>query len=96
MATDPTAPLYSDLAIHPGEHLGEELEARSVTQRQLARDMRRPPQLVSAIINGRKSITAETALDLERVLDIDAQFWLNLQSRYDLTLARQRQARRSA
>jgi len=96
MATDPTTPLYSDLAIHPGEHLAEELEARSVTQRQLAGNMGRPPQLISAIINGRKSITAETVFDLERVLDIDAQFWLNLQSRYDLTLARQRQSRRSA
>ena len=78
----------SDLAIHPGVTLAEELEAREMTQKALAEAMDRPVQVVNEIINGKKAITAETALQLERVLDIPARFWMNLQTDYDLTVAR--------
>lgn len=83
--------LYSDLAIPPGETLAEELEARGMSQRELARLMNRPPQVVNEIIRAKKAITPETALDLERVFGVSAQFWLNLEARYQLTLARNRQ-----
>lgn len=89
MTEAPTARVESDLAVHPGELLAEELEARGLTQRQLAADMGRPVQTINEIIKGRKAITAATALQLEDVLGIPAYLWLNLQSAYDLTHARQ-------
>lgn len=83
-----------NLAIPPGETLAEEIEARGMTQRELAAKIGRPPQAVNEIIRGKKTITAETALALEDALDgISAKFWLNLQADYDLTLARQRRHR---
>ena len=93
MASMTQAPTRTDLAVHPGEYLVEELDAREISQRELARRMERPLKTVSAIARGTKSVTAETALDLERVLEgIPAEFWVNLQSRYDLTVARQQAA----
>ena len=78
----------SDLAIHPGEVLAEELEARAMTQRSLAQAIRRPEQVISEIVHRRKGITAETALQLGEALDISAEFWMNLQTTFELTLAR--------
>ena len=79
----------TDLAVHPGKILVEELAERGISQRELARRTGRPLGTINAIAQGKKSITAQTALDLERVLDgIPADFWLGLQSTYDLTVAR--------
>ena len=89
MATK-AAQASSDLAIPPGELLEEEIEARGMTQRDLARETGRPPQTINEIIRGRKRITADTALDLERALGTPASFWLNLESNYQLTQARLR------
>lgn len=89
MASASGARIESNLAIHPGELLAEELEAREMTQKQLALAMGRPPQAINEIVRGKKAITAETALQLERVLGIPAHLWMNLQTRYDLTRARQ-------
>ena len=79
---------YTGVAIPPGEHLAEELQARDMTQRQLAATMGRPVQAVNEIIKGKRAITAETALQLEAALDLPAYLWLNLESRYRLTEAR--------
>lgn len=81
------AELRSDLAIPPGELLAEELAARGMTQAELARRMGRPRQTISGIVTGRKAITAETALRLERALGIAAQLWVGLERRYRLALA---------
>lgn len=81
-------PAQPDVAIHPGEILADELAARRMTQGALARLMGRPLQAVNEIINGKKAITAETALQLERVLQTPAQVWMNLQAQYELTRAR--------
>ena len=79
---------YPDIAIPPGEHLAEEIETRGVSQRELARRMRRPTNVINEIINGKKAITAETALQLEEVMpEIPARFWLNLETDYQLTKA---------
>ena len=78
----------SDLAIHPGELLEEEIEFIGMTQQELAKRMGRPPQVVNEIIKGKKSITHETAVELENVLGVSAQIWTNSQSSYDFTLAR--------
>ena len=80
----------SDYASHPGSLLAEELEVREMSQRELARQMGRPYQVVNEIVRGRKAITAETALQLEVVLEIQAHIWLGLQTDYDLVIARQK------
>ncbi len=78
----------SDIAIHPGGLLAEEIEARGMTQRELAMRMGRPPQLVSEIVRGRRGISAETALQLEAALGTAAHIWVGLDADYRLALAR--------
>ena len=79
---------YPDVAIPPGEYLEEEIEARDISQKELARRMGRPANAINEIINGKKAITAETALQLEAVMpEIPARFWLNLETDYQLTKA---------
>ena len=60
--------VYPDVAIPPGEYLAEELGACGMTQKELARCMERPVNAINEIINGKKAITAETALQLEKVM----------------------------
>lgn len=80
------ADAYPDVAIPPGEYLGEEIRERGLSQKELARRMGRPPNAINEIIRGKKAITAETALQLEEVMpEIPARFWLNLESEYQLT-----------
>src|SRR3990172_1230131 len=84
MATKTDA--YPDVAIPPGEYLAEEIEARGISQKELARRMGRPLNAINEIINAKKAITAETALQLEAVMpEIPARFWLNLETDYQLT-----------
>ena len=79
---------YPDIAIPPGEYLAEEIEARGISQKELAKRMGRPLNAINEIINGTKTITAETALQLEGVMpEIPARFWLNLETDYQLTKA---------
>ncbi len=79
---------HPDVAIPPGEYLAEEIEARGISQRELAKRMQRPVNAINEIINGKKSVTAETALQLEAVMpEIPARFWLNLETDYQLTKA---------
>jgi HTH-type transcriptional regulator/antitoxin HigA len=79
---------YPDVAIPPGEYLAEEIETRGISQKELARRMGRPLNAINEIINGKKSITAETALQLEEVMpEIPARFWLNMETDYQLTRA---------
>ena len=79
---------YPDVAISPGEYLAEEIKAREISQKELARRIGRPANAINEIINGKKTITAETALQLEDVIpEIPARFWLNLETDYQLTKA---------
>mgnify|MGYP000979147259 CR=1 FL=1 len=79
---------YPDVAIPPGEFLAEEIESQQLSQKELARRMGRPTNAINEIINGKKAITAETALQLEAVMpEIPARFWLNLETDYQLTKA---------
>ena len=77
-------------AIHPGEHLAEELEALDLSAAELARRMNVPTNRVTQILNGTRSITGDTALRLAHFFGTSAQFWLNLQSFYDLRLAEEK------
>lgn len=81
----------SDLPIPPGEVLAEELEARGMTQKELAARLGRPAQVVSEVVNAKKSITPDTAIGLEKVLGLRAEFWNGLESDYQMALARNRE-----
>lgn len=81
----------SDIAIPPGEYLEEVLEDAKISQAELARRMGRPYQAINEIVKGEKAITPETALQLEQVLGISAQFWSNLEAEFRLILAKQQQ-----
>ena len=74
-------------AIHPGEHLAEELRALDMSAAELARKIDVPTNRVTQILNGTRAITGDTALRLAHFFGTSAQFWMNLQSLYDLRLA---------
>ena len=78
------------LAVHPGEILKEELAEFGITPTSFARQIDVPPNRVSQIITGRRSITGDTALRFGHWFGVDPQFWMNLQSQYDLAIADQR------
>jgi addiction module HigA family antidote len=77
-------------AIHPGEHLAAELEELSLTASELARQLSVPPNRITSILKGQRAITGDTALRLSHFFGTSPQFWLNLQSIYDLRLAEQK------
>ena len=71
--------------IHPGEILLEEfLHPLGISQYKLSKDVSVPPRRINEIVQGKRSITADTALRLSRYFGLSERFWLNLQSRYDL------------
>lgn len=74
-------------AIHPGEILAEELAEIAVTPSELARQLRVPPNRITQILNAKRAITGDTALRLGHWFGTSAQFWLNLQSAYDIRIA---------
>ena len=75
-------------AIHPGEHLEEFLAELEISQYRLARTIGVPPRRINEIVHGRRSVTADTALRIGKALGTTAAFWLNLQTMYDLDVAR--------
>lgn len=76
-------------AIHPGEILADELEELGITPTELARQICVPPNRITQIIKGQRSITGDTALRLGHWFATAPQFWFNLQSAYDIRLAEQ-------
>lgn len=77
--------------IHPGEVLMEDfIEGFGITQNKLAVSIGVPPRRINEIVHGKRGITADTALRLAKYFGTSAQFWLNLQTHYDLDLAEDR------
>jgi addiction module HigA family antidote len=74
-------------AIHPGEHLAEELKALDMSAAELARQLGVPTNRITQILNGTRAITGDTALRLAHFFGTSAEFWLNLQSLYELRVA---------
>jgi addiction module HigA family antidote len=74
-------------AIHPGEHLAEELKTLDMSAAELARKISVPTNRVTQILNGTRSITGDTALRLGHFFGTSPQFWLNLQTLYDVRIA---------
>jgi len=83
----------SSIAIHPGEHLAEELDALDMSAAELARKIDVPTNRVTQIVNGTRAVTGDTALRLGHFFGTSAQFWLNLQTLYDLRCAQQKTGR---
>ena len=77
-------------AIHPGEHLAEELKALDMGAAELARKLDVPTNRVTGILNGQRAITGDTALRLAHFFGTSGEFWLNLQSLYELRVARKK------
>ena len=75
------------LAIHPGEHLAEELKALDMSATALARRLQVPTNRITEILNGQRSITGDTALRLAHFFGTNGEFWLNLQKLCELRLA---------
>jgi len=81
--------------VHPGEILFEEfLKPLGVSQYRLAKDINVPPRRINEIVQGKRSISADTALRLARYFGLSERFWLNLQSRYDLEVEKDKLDRR--
>lgn len=74
-------------AIHPGEHLTEQLETLEMSAAELARQIKVPTNRVTQILNGERAITGDTALRLGHFFGTSAEFWLNLQKMYELRIA---------
>jgi addiction module HigA family antidote len=77
-------------AIHPGEHLAEELSELGMSAAELARQLEVPTNRITENLNGRRAITGDTALRLAHFFGTTAEFWLNLQSLYEIRLAQQK------
>jgi len=74
-------------AVHPGEVLKDELEELGITPTEFARQIEVPPNRVSQIIGGKRAVTGDTALRFGHWFGTDPQFWLNLQTQFDLAVA---------
>ena len=77
-------------AIHPGEHLSEQLDVLSISAAELGRRLQVPGNRISQIVTGHRAITGDTALRLGHFFGTSPQFWLNLQAAYDLRVAAQK------
>lgn len=81
--------------IHPGEILFEEfLQPMGISQYRLAKDIHVPPRRINEIVQGKRSITPDTALRLSRYFGLSERFWLNLQTRYALEMEKDRLSER--
>lgn len=87
MSKSSTTTRDDPMTIHPGEILKEEIEARGLSANRLALDLGVPSGRITEILNGKRGISADTALRLARYFGNEARFWLNLQLLYDLEIA---------
>jgi antitoxin HigA-1 len=77
-------------AIHPGEHLAEQLQELGMSAAQLARQLKVPTNRITAILNGQRAVTGDSALRLGHFFGTSAEFWMNLQKLYELRLAEEK------
>ncbi len=87
--TDEREKTMARTPIHPGEILGDELEEIGLSAKRLADAIEVPPNRLYQLLAGKRSMTADTALRLGRYFGMTPDFWMNLQSAYELDLARQ-------
>ena len=80
--------IFTDITLHPGEIIEMELEARNIKKTDFAQKLNLRPSHFSELIHGKRHISAILALKLEDLLGISAEYWLRLQTRYDLSMAK--------
>lgn len=80
-------------AIHPGEHLADELKELGMSAAALARQIRVPTNRITGILNGRRAVTGDTALRLGHFFGVSPEFWMNLQKLYELRVAERKAAK---
>jgi addiction module HigA family antidote len=80
--------IFTDILLHPGEVLGEELESRGISQREFAEIIGLRPPHLNELIKGKRNMSAMLALKIEETLKINADIWMRLQMRFDLDIAR--------
>lgn len=84
--------ITTDVLLHPGEVLCDELEAREIKQKDFAQKIKLQPPHLNALLKGKRHVSARIAIKLEKELGIDADFWLRVQMTYDLAVARKEAA----
>lgn len=84
--------LHSSVAIHPGEILKDEIEASGLKKSFIAEKLGILPNHLSDLFKGKRNVTAELALKIEEALEIEADFWIRLQGKHDLTVVRNKHA----
>lgn len=83
--------IHSDLTLHPGDILMDELEARGIKKIVFAEQLDMKPGHFSELLHAKRNVSAATALKLEKLLDISAEYWMRVQVYYDLFLERNKQ-----
>jgi HTH-type transcriptional regulator/antitoxin HigA len=83
--------IQTDITLHPGEILQDELEARAIKKSSFAEQLGMKPGHLSELLHGRRHVSAATALKLERLLGIPAEYWLRVQVYYDLFMERRKE-----
>ncbi len=84
--------LHTDVTLHPGEILEDELEARELKKTAFAALLGIKPGHLSELLRGKRHVSAATALKLEKLLNIPAEYWMRVQVQYDLFIERQKEA----
>lgn len=83
--------IHTDIALHPGDVLMDELEARSIKKTVFAERLDMKPGHFSELLHGKRNVSAATALKLEKLLNIPAEYWMRVQVYYDLFIERNKQ-----
>lgn len=83
--------IYTDIALHPGGVLMDELEARNIRKMIFAEKLEMKPSHFSELLHGKRNLSAATAIKLENLLGISAEYWLSIQVYYDLFLERNKE-----
>ncbi len=84
---------FTDVTLHPGEVLMMELEARGIKKSAFAAQIQMKPSHLSELLHGKRNVSAATALKLEKLLDIDAEYWMRVQVYHDLFIERSKNSR---
>lgn len=82
--------IQSDVLLHPGDVLQMELEAREIKKSDFALQLEMRPSHFSELLHGKRNVSASVAIKLERLLGISAEFWMRVQTAYDIKLERQK------
>jgi addiction module HigA family antidote len=80
--------IHTDITLHPGDVLQDELEARDIKKSHFAAQLGMKPGHFSELLHGKRHISAATAIKLEKLLDISAEYWMRVQVYYDLFVER--------